>query len=191
MINTFIIIFGAFIAFQQWRTNEKRRKDDFFDRRYKFYTEVKEIIFDDVWGLYESSAEERKRASDLNIKLRNLMEESRFLFSSDVYCFLKKIAKIFNEKITGLWAVNRVNIHFKNKELPKNLQSKLDDFYRINDDFEQNYRFKEAVVEEVFKKYLVIHKNWEDDLISMCKNIKRGCLVMWSRYQAWRDNKDD
>jgi hypothetical protein len=38
-----IAIGGAVIAFLQWKTNEKKRKNDLFDRRYDFYKNVERM----------------------------------------------------------------------------------------------------------------------------------------------------
>lgn len=46
----------AYVAFQQWRTAEKKRRQDLFDKRYKFFRRV--------WQIYERQVvQERSRAS--------------------------------------------------------------------------------------------------------------------------------
>lgn len=42
-----IAIIAVYIAWQQWRTAEGKRKQDLFDKRYKFYTSI--------WETYSSS----------------------------------------------------------------------------------------------------------------------------------------
>ena len=35
-----IAIFMAYIAYQQWQTNERKRRQDLYDKRYEFYEAI-------------------------------------------------------------------------------------------------------------------------------------------------------
>lgn len=39
-----IAIFMAYIAYQQWQTNERVRKKDLFEKRFKYYLEMRNIF---------------------------------------------------------------------------------------------------------------------------------------------------
>lgn len=70
--------FGALIAYLQWRTNELKRKNDYFDRRFSLYKRV-----EDLWLSSQGSPE----MSTIGIRfeyLAQLASEARLLFGDDV-----------------------------------------------------------------------------------------------------------
>lgn len=64
----------AFVTWLQWDTNEKKRKQDLFDKRYTFYSKLKE--------LYIEHAREGERFDFLDFV--PAAEEARFLFGKDI-----------------------------------------------------------------------------------------------------------
>jgi nicotinamide riboside transporter PnuC len=48
LLTPMITIFMAFIAWQQWQTNEKKRKQDLFEKRWKLYKKIKQRFVDIV-----------------------------------------------------------------------------------------------------------------------------------------------
>lgn len=86
-----IAVIAVYIAWQQWRTAESKRKQDLFDRRYKFYTSM--------WNVYSSSI--------VNLNVRKLdkedllesVHEAEFLFGVDI---VKHIFEIPERQKSGI-----------------------------------------------------------------------------------------
>ncbi len=78
--NNFWLAFAVLIvAFLQWRTSEKQRKQDLFDIRFKFYQRLKEVYF--------SLRRKKKAGGNPYLEpedLFPLLSEARFLFGEDV-----------------------------------------------------------------------------------------------------------
>lgn len=73
-----LAVFGSLIAYLQWRTNELKRKNDYFDRRYNFYKKVELMWLD-------SATDEQLSA--LGFEKEDLIpvaEEADLLFGEDV-----------------------------------------------------------------------------------------------------------
>lgn len=73
-----LAIFGALIAYLQWRTNELKRKNDYFDRRYDFYKRIE--------SMWLSSATD-EQLSVLGFEIEDLIpmaDEAGILFGKDV-----------------------------------------------------------------------------------------------------------
>ena len=73
-----IAIVAAGIAFLQWRTNDLKRNNELFDRRYEFYQRLR--------GAWLSTVD-----SDLDIDMEDLIswaEEAEFLFGRDISTFI-------------------------------------------------------------------------------------------------------
>lgn len=67
----------AYIAFQQWRTAEKKRRQDLFDKRYDFYRRI--------WQTYERQIMHPNSYPPLDeIDILDLVHEAEFLFGSDI-----------------------------------------------------------------------------------------------------------
>ena len=69
-----LAIAGVIIAFLQWRTNELKRKQELFDRRYAFYQKIRKNYFD-----YAVSEENYDKTDFFD-----LAEEALFLFGSEI-----------------------------------------------------------------------------------------------------------
>src|SRR4051794_19909369 len=75
-----LAIAGAIVAWLQWRTNERKRKQDLFDRRFSFY--LKAVSFyKEIWS------ESAGTTHDHDWKA--LYVEASFLFGPDVVKHLK------------------------------------------------------------------------------------------------------
>jgi len=81
-----VAVIGSCIAFLQWRTNELKRKQDLFDRRYAYYQQVRKIYF---------AVASSERPTD-ETDFFDLAEEASFLFGDDV---AKHIVSIADRKI--------------------------------------------------------------------------------------------
>ncbi len=70
-----IAIAGTIIAIMQWRTNELKRKQDLFDKRYDFYQRLRKVYLAHH-GTNPSQFHE--------LTLEPYVEESSFLFGADI-----------------------------------------------------------------------------------------------------------
>ncbi len=77
----FISMGVAYVAFQQWRTAEKKRRQDLFDKRYEFFRHI--------WQIYERQV---VRPSDYpplgHEDILDLVHEAEFLFGKDIVTHL-------------------------------------------------------------------------------------------------------
>ena len=82
-----LISFGvAYIAFQQWRTAEKKRRQDLFDKRYDFFRRI--------WKIYERQIVEPALYPPLDDSdVLDLVHEAEFLFGSDIVDHLFELPK--------------------------------------------------------------------------------------------------
>lgn len=78
LLTPMLAVFGALIAYLQWRTNELKRKNDYFDRRYNFYKRI-----ESMW--LSSTTDEQLLAEGFEIEdLIPLADEAGLLFGKDV-----------------------------------------------------------------------------------------------------------
>lgn len=77
------------IAFQQWKTNERKRRQDLFDKRFKFYCEMKNIFE----AIYEGDEEALNLDSTHD---DNRADLALFLFGKDIQ---EHIINLFDKKI--------------------------------------------------------------------------------------------
>lgn len=78
-----IFVIGTLIAFLQWRTNDLRRKNELFDRRYEFYQRFRKW-----WLAWRESEHYVPEIEDLI----PFAEEADFLFGSDVSEYILSLA---------------------------------------------------------------------------------------------------
>lgn len=73
-----LISFGVgWIAFQQWRTAEKKRRQDLFDKRYDFFRRI--------WQIYERQIINPDAYPQLDESdILDLVHEAEFLFGKDI-----------------------------------------------------------------------------------------------------------
>ena len=124
---------AVYIAFQQWRTHQRRveseqrdrcvkRKDDLFDRRWKIYVGVGEFLdaMSPLTMTGSAAAQQASQKDDFEIQdlarqnLRRLMLTAQFLFERDVNEYLEELD-------TRCQALLRMELHCRSSggELPK------------------------------------------------------------------------
>ena len=77
--NFWLALCVAIIAFMQWRTSEKQRKQDLFDKRFEFYNKSKNIYF--------SMPEKKKAGLNPYLEAEDLFpltSEALWLFGEDM-----------------------------------------------------------------------------------------------------------
>lgn len=84
-----IAIFGSVFIFLEWRTNERRRQNELFDRRYQFYIRIKEIY------LNQHNPDSRPLDAEDWIPYA---EEANFIFGADIG---KHIMSFADRKLSG------------------------------------------------------------------------------------------
>jgi hypothetical protein len=156
---TFMTAFGVFVAFQQWRTNEKSRKDRFLDRRFEFYENLKEVI-SYIYNNHDLGFSDK----DMKMKFQKLVsmkEESRFLFDEKIYNELEKVVESARKMITfsKFESFNGDNP----TELITHAQEMINDFLHHDDNR----------VQKLFMHYLKIEKKWEEEAIHIISVIFR------------------
>ena len=78
LLTPMLAVFAALIAYLQWRTNELKRKNDYFDRRYNFYKRI-----ESMW--LSSSTDEQLSIFGFETEdLIPMAEEADLLFGKDV-----------------------------------------------------------------------------------------------------------
>lgn len=156
----------AFIAFQQWRTSEKSRRDKFLERRWKFFDELKQV----TWNILEGvSFEEngKKNYMEKHNKLILLREESRFLFNNKVYDVIKELVK--SSSFVATYDRSEEASH---KEKVGNIQIAVAEYFDKNK------------LEELFSPYLKIEKPWDEDIIDCLGSLKTGIINIISKFRG-------
>ena len=115
-----IAIFGSIIAWQQWRINQKRLKNEHYDRRIKIYERIAGYIADVITTGRADTSEDMA-----------MMRESRraiFVFGEDIDQFVKQVY----DKSTELHTLQAVQNQYKGKKLEKNLdkQAAIKDWFK-------------------------------------------------------------
>lgn len=77
-----LAIFGAVIAGLQWRTNERKRKQDLFDRRFAFYMKAVSY-YEDFWS--------DRAGTSSAYDWKTLYVEAGFLFGPDIVKHLQSM----------------------------------------------------------------------------------------------------
>ena len=135
-----ITVFMAYIAYQQWQTNERQRKQELFEMRHKHLIEpIKQIL----------SELHKNKIYDLNLPLESFINDFykyRFLISEydahELNCKFKIMLKNYN-----LYVQNKIKFDKYIQELAYNLQ----------------------YVEEVLSSYIYIEENKFFNLYSITK----------------------
>ena len=78
-----ILLLGAYIAWQQWRTNRNRLKHELFDRRFKVY-----VTF---WGFFVSVLREGAALEEERLKFWVDTKPCYFLFNGEISQFIDEI----------------------------------------------------------------------------------------------------
>jgi hypothetical protein len=88
-----IAIAGGIIAWFQWRTNEKKRKQDLFDGRFDFYNRAV--------SLYEELWDDRRVGTTTSDEQDALYAEASFLFGADIVQHLRTMSR--NDHFDRSW----------------------------------------------------------------------------------------
>ena len=89
LLSPILAILGVTFVWLGWRTNEKKRQNDLFDRRYKFYVKIKES--------YLSQHDPESRPLDVTDWIP-YAEEACFLFGDDIQ---KHVLTFADRKLSG------------------------------------------------------------------------------------------
>lgn len=87
-----IACFMGYVAYQQWQTNERKRRQDLFDKRFKFYCEMKNIFE----AMYDGDLETLNLDSTHILLNDNRADLALFLFGKDIQ---EHIINLFDKKI--------------------------------------------------------------------------------------------
>jgi uncharacterized ubiquitin-like protein YukD len=87
----------AYVAYQQWKTNERRLKSELYDRRFAVY----ETLMDTIGEVMQKEDISVEQLEKFNIQRR----KSHFLFSKKVSDFLEEIY----DKLVDLQTMNQVS----------------------------------------------------------------------------------
>ncbi len=87
-----IAIAGGVIAWLQWRTNELKRKQDLFDRRFALYLKAVSY-YEEIWS--------ERAGTSPDYDFKSLYIEASFLFGPDVVEHLKTMTR--NTKFDIQW----------------------------------------------------------------------------------------
>jgi hypothetical protein len=80
----FIAVVGTIIGWLQWRTNERKRKQDLFDKRFALYLKAVSY-YEEVWS--------DRAGSSPDYDFKTLYVEASFLFGQDVVDHLKTMTR--------------------------------------------------------------------------------------------------
>ena len=143
LLTPLIAIVTAYIAWQQWKTNEQKLNLDRYDRRLRIYEEVRKIlsiIFRDA-----------KVGTDDLLKFRTSVSEADFLFGAEVPTYIDEIYK----RGLNLWRWNQEYRDYTQE--PREGY----DHNKIVEEMHKELTWLTSQFEpskEIFKKYLDISK---------------------------------
>lgn len=83
LLTPLIALLAAYIAWQQWKTNERKLKLDLYDRRFRIYEATRQLILSIIRNADVESEEIQK--------FQLTVAEARFLFGSDITGYLEEI----------------------------------------------------------------------------------------------------
>ena len=152
-----LAIFGAFIAYQQWITNERKRKQDLFEMRQKYlYSEIlkfvktlpsiaKDIIEKENYDKFDS----------LTLYAKSRLEYGFLLSSKDC------------EKLTKLYANIFIEVSKIVNEGKENLEQNIKNYNeKIMKQFEEE-------IHDIFEKYMRIENStWLQEILPSIFNVK-------------------
>ena len=104
-----IAIFVSIIAGMQWRINQKRLKNEHFDRRIKIYERIAGCMADVITSGRADINEERSMLRDSKFAI--------FVFGEDIDRFVKEVY----QKSSDLHTLQSMQHKYKNKQLENNL----------------------------------------------------------------------
>lgn len=83
LLTPLIAAIAAYIAWQQWKTNQQKLNLDRYDRRLRVYEEVRKILSIIVW--------DAKASTEDLLKFRTSVSEADFLFGPEVMVYIDEI----------------------------------------------------------------------------------------------------
>jgi hypothetical protein len=133
-----IAILGAYIAWQQWRTNRNKLKLDLFDKRFQVFENIKKFIASILTsGRVEDGTE---------FQFLRDTKSVRFLFQDDA-TILNLIDEIYKKAIK-LHTLERTERGSSGQTLENNLNKQ--------NEIKEWYQNQLHTIDEIFKKYLIL-----------------------------------
>jgi hypothetical protein len=84
LLTPIIAIIAVYIAYKQWDTEEKKRKQDMFDKRYAFFKQM--------WNMYSGHIQNPNLyPPTVEVDLLDYSHEAEFLFGKDIVDHIFKI----------------------------------------------------------------------------------------------------
>src|ERR1039458_4663329 len=80
----FVAIIGAAIGWLQWMTNERKRKQDLFDKRFAFYLKAVSY-YEEIWS--------DRAGTSPDYDFKTLYVEASFLFGPDIVEHLRTMSR--------------------------------------------------------------------------------------------------
>ena len=173
-----IALFMAYIAYQQWQTNETKRRQDLYDKRLEFYWAMLNKIDEIEKAKFTNKEDISKEEAKLNI----LIEKYEFL-----------VSKRDSEELTNLilWARGvKLKSKYKKSKYPHfsvelNEYKQLEIENRITEIFEKYLRIEKTFFQAIFPKLcsmanywriksLELDKSERDEIEQYKSNVKNG-----------------
>lgn len=79
--------FLVLIAYQQWKTNERKRQQDLFNKRWEYYIRLKKLFLDELSSRKILSAADKEIRSNW---VNNYSDEGFFLFGKEIEDHIQK-----------------------------------------------------------------------------------------------------
>jgi hypothetical protein len=174
-------VIGVFISFQQWRTNERSRKQTFFDKRLAVHNDITNIITDIniMKNITDNSisAEHQDLLVSSLTKCLSLSRQSKFLFNDQLH---KKLEELTNE------ISNNLECHKVLLTAQESNKKEDQDAVKI---FQESYLSfikltsgkKEKELEDLFCHYLKVEHRWEDELLDCIKSFFAGIKSLFKK----------
>jgi len=151
-----IALFGVYIAFQQWRTAERKRKFDLFERRMEHYQKLKTWI-ENIIMQAEIDAENFALAENERKKVNVLCMESQFLFGFDIYQAINPLYNTTTVSPDDIVIMGYMPPDERQEEYSVIDGNILKEIYNINDKLDLYHKYLK--VEPSFKEeFPLIHK---------------------------------
>jgi hypothetical protein len=177
-------VIGVFISFQQWRTNERSRKQTFFDKRLAVHNDITNIITDIniMKNITDNSisAEHQDLLVSSLTKFLSLSRQSKFLFNDQLH---KKLEELTNE-ISNNLECNKVLLTAQesNKKEDQEYQDAVKNFQKSCSSFTELTSGKKAKeLENLFSHYLKVEHRWEDELLDCIKSFFAGIKSLFKK----------
>jgi hypothetical protein len=147
LLTPVLALVAGYIAWRQWRTSAQRLRLDLYEKRYRVFGEVKNIL---VLVLKKADV-----TPDEIMRFRAATSDAVFLFGDEVRDFVKDLA----DHALALWNANaRYAAHFQNKEMDYDPKKTAEEMDRHLGWFTDLVTAKFPEVEEKFSRYLDVSK---------------------------------